>query len=170
MTDRPRMACSRVIVPATLAVLLAAAPLAAQGPRPAVTSGVAQVQLSATMLPAAHLQASSQMVGWRRSTSGQEGVATLAVLPNAPYRLVVYRMDGETAAVGQASRRVWVAGGDSTLQEVRPGAPVVIRGSGTTRTTEHQVTVLVRVGLGEATNPAPSEVPLRYEIQVEPTL
>jgi hypothetical protein len=28
----------------------------------------------------------------------------------------------------------------------------------------------VRVGLGQATNPAPSEVPLRYEIQVEPTL
>ena len=169
MTDRSRMTCYRVIVPATLAALLAAAPLAAQGPRP-VTSGIAQVQLSATMLPAAHLQGSSQMVGWRRSALGQEGLATLAVLPNAPYRLVVYRVDGETAAVGQASRRVWVASGDSTLQEVRPGTPVVIRGSGAARTTEQQVTLRVRVGLAEATNPAPSEVPLRYEIQVEPTL
>jgi hypothetical protein len=169
MTDRPRMACSRVIVPATLAALLAAAPLGAQGPRP-VTSGVAQVQLSATMLPAAHLQGSSQMVGWRRSASGQEGVATLAVLPNAPYRLVVYRVDQQTAAVGQASRRVWVASGDSTLQEVRSGTPVVIRGSGATQTTEQRVTLRVRVGLGEATSPVPSEVPLRYEIQVEPTL
>jgi hypothetical protein len=169
MTDRPRMACYRVIVPATLAALLAAAPLAAQGPRPAVTSGLAQVQLSATMLPTAHLQGSSQMVGWRRTASGQEGVATLAVLPNAPYRLVVFRVDGETAAVGRASRRVWVAIGDSTLQEVRPGTPVVIRGSGATQVTEQQVTLRVRVGLGEATDRS-SEVPLRYEIQVEPTL
>src|SRR5712692_129145 len=72
MTDRPRMTCYRVIVPATLAALLAAAPLAAQGPRP-VTSGMAQVQLSVTMLPTAHLQGSSQMVGWRRSGSSQEG-------------------------------------------------------------------------------------------------
>jgi hypothetical protein len=94
----------------------------------------------------------------------------LAVLPNAPYRLVVYRVDGETPAVGQASRRVWVASGDSTLQEVRPGMPVVIRGSKATQATEQQVTLRVRVGLGEATSPAPSEVPLRYEIQVEPTL
>jgi hypothetical protein len=169
MTDRPRMACYRLIVPATLAALLAAAPLAAQGPRP-VTSGLVQVQLSATMLPTAHLQGSSQMVGWRRSGSGQEGVATLAVIPNAPYQLVVYRVDSETPAAGQASRRVWVASGDSAFQEVRSGMPVVIRGSGATQTTEQQVTLRVRVGLGEATRPTPSEVPLRYEIQVEPTL
>ena len=170
MTDRPPMACSRVIVPATLAALLAAAPLAAQGPRP-VTSGIAQVQLSATMLPTANLQGSSQMVGWRPSGSGQEGVATLAVVPNTPYRLVVYRVNGETPAAGQASRRVWVASGDSTLHEVRPGMPVVIRGSKATQATEQQVTLRVRVGRrGEATNPASSEAPLRYEIQVEPTL
>ena len=168
MTDCPRMACYRVIVPATVVALLAAAPLAAQGPRP-LTSGVAQVQLSATMLPAVHLQGSSEMAGWRRSPSDREGVATLAVLPNAPYRLIVYRVDEQTA-VGQASRRVWVASGDTTLQEVRPGTPVVIRGPGATQTTEQRVTLRVRVGLGEATSPVPSEVPLRYEIQVEPTL
>ena len=168
MTDRPRMACYRVTGPAILAALLAAAPLAAQGPGPA-TSRVAQVQLSATMLPAAHLAGSSQMVGWRRSESGQEGAAALAVLPNAPYRLVVYRMD-EAAAGAPASRRVWVGGGDSTLQEVHAGAPVVIRGSAAPQTTEQQVTLRVRVDVGDRTDAIPSEVPLRYEIQVEPTL
>jgi hypothetical protein len=56
------------------------------------------------------------------------------------------------------------------LQEARPGMPVVIRGSGAAKATEQQVTLRVRVGLGEATSPVPSEVPLRYEIQVEPTL
>jgi hypothetical protein len=173
VSNRARIASNRVTGPATVAVVLAALPLAAQQPGP-VTSGVAQVQLSATMLPAAHLEGSSRMVGWRRSESGQEATAALAVLPNAPYRLVVYRVDGETPAVAPALRRVWVAGGDSTLgdgtlQEVRSGAPVVIRSRPASQTTE-QVSVRVRVGVGDAGDASRSELPLRYEIQVEPTL
>ena len=83
-------------------------------------------------------------------------------------------MDGETPAAAPASRRVWVAGGDSTLgdgtlQEVRSGSPVVIRSRPASQPTE-QVSVRVRVGVGDAADASRSELPLRYEIQVEPTL
>ena len=173
MSNPALIACYRVTGPGTPLALLAALPLAAQQPGP-MTSGVAQVQLSVTMLPAAHLEGSSRMLGWRRSESGQDAVAALAVLPNAPYRLVVYRMDGQTPAVAPASRLVWVAGGDSTLgdgifQEVQAGVPVVIRGRPSRQPTE-QVSVRVRVGAADAADATRSEPPLRYEIQVEPTL
>ena len=168
-----RIARYRVTGPATLLALLAALPLAAQQAGP-VTSGIARVQLSATMLPDAHLEGSSRMVGWRRSESGQEAATALTVLPNAPYRLVVYRMDGETPAVAPALRRLWVAGGDSTLgdgtlREVRPGVPVVIRSRRATQPTG-QVSVRVRLGISDTADATPADLPLRYEIQIEPTL
>ena len=89
--------------------LLASASLAAQTDKRSLTSAVGQVQLSAVMLPTAHLDGSSRIAGWRRSDSGAEGVATLAVLPNSAYRLVVYRIDQEGPAAAEASRRIWVA-------------------------------------------------------------
>ena len=50
----------------------------------------------------------------------------LAVLANAPYRLVVYRVDRPDA--DHPSRRIWIESMDGVLEEVRVGAPVVIRG------------------------------------------
>ena len=71
MSNRARIACHRVTGPATLAAVLVALPLAAQQPGP-VTSGVARVQLSATMLPAAHLEGSSRMVAPERVGAGRD--------------------------------------------------------------------------------------------------
>ena len=118
----------RLIGSANAAALLATAPLAAQTLKRSLTSAVSQVQLSALMLPTAHLDGSSRIVGWRRSDSGAEGVATLAVLPSAAYRLVVYRVDQEAPAEAEASRRIWVEGADGSLEEVRVGRPVVSGG------------------------------------------
>jgi hypothetical protein len=106
------------------------------------------------------------MVGWRRSDSGVEGVATLAVLPNAAYRLVVYRVDQEAPAA-EASRRIWVEGGDGRLDEVRVGSPVVIRRPGQAT---QAATLRVRADLGGLSSASPAGLPLRYEIQIQPTL
>jgi len=46
---------------------------------------------------------------------------------------------------------------------------VVIRSRPASQPTE-QVSVRVRVGVGDAGDASRSELPLRYEIQVEPTL
>ena len=159
----------RLIGSANAAALLATAPLAAQTLKRSLTSAVSQVQLGAVMLPTAHLDGSSRIVGWRRSDSGAEGVATLTVLPNAAYRLVVYRVDQEAPAKAEASRRIWVEGADGRLEEVRVGRPVVIRRPRVTQAMQ-AVTVRVRADLGGPSSPSPAGLPLRYEIQIQPTL
>jgi hypothetical protein len=151
------------------AALLATAPLSAQTGQGSLTSAISQVQLSATMLPTARLDGSSRMVGWHRSDSGNEGLATLAVLPNAAYRLVVYRVDRAAPAAAETSRRIWVEGVDGTLEEVRVGMPVVIRRSGVTPGME-AARLRVRTEFAGPSGASPTGLPLRYEIQVQPTL
>ena len=158
----------RLIGSASAAALLTTASLAAQTDKRSLTSAVDQVQLSAVMLPTAHLDGSSRIAGWRRSDSGAEGVATLAVLPNTAYRLVVYRIDQE-APTAEASRRIWVEGADGRLQEVRVGRPVVIRRPGVTQGTQ-AATLRIRADLGGPSSASPAGLPLRYEIQIQPTL
>ena len=154
------------LIQATIAALFGAAPVAAQGGP--VTSGVAQVQLVATVLPTAHLDGLGRMVGWHRSEGGQEGLATLGVLPNAPYRLVVSRTEEASPAKVEAAGRIWVEGVDGALAEVRMGLAVEIRRSGVNQGT--QVTLRVRADLAGSSSASPTVLPLRYDIQVEPTL
>jgi hypothetical protein len=158
----------RLIGSATAAALLATASLAAQTDRRSLTSVVGEVQLSAVMLPTAHLDGSSRIVGWRRSDWGTEGVATLGVIPNAAYRLVVFRVDQEAPAA-EASRRIWVEGADGMLEEVRVGRPVVIRRPGVNQAAQ-AATLRVRADPGGASSASPAGLPLRYEIQIQPTL
>jgi len=159
----------RLIGSAIAAALTATAPLGAQTGQGLLTSAVSQVQLSATMLPTARLDGSSRMVGWHRSDSGDEGVATLAVRPNAAYRLVVYRVDWEAPAAAETSRRIWVEGADGKLEEVRVGMPVVIRRSGVAQGME-AARLRVRADLAGPAGASSTSLPLRYEIQVRPTL
>jgi hypothetical protein len=159
----------RLIGSATAAALLATASLAAQTDKRSLTSAVGQVQLSAVMLPTARLDGSSRIVGWRRSDWGTEGVATLAVIPNAAYRLVVYRVDQEAPAAADVSRRIWVEGADGVFEEVLVGLPVVIRRSGVTQAAQ-AATLRVRAELGGLPSASPAGLPLRYEIQIQPTL
>jgi hypothetical protein len=159
----------RLIGSVAAAALLATASLAAQTDKRSLTSAVGQVRLSAVMLPTAHLDGSSRIVGWRRSDSGAEGVATLAVLPNSAYRLVVYRIDQEGPAAAEASRRIWVEGADGRLEEVRVGRPAVIRRPGVTHPTQ-AATLRIRTDLGGPSSASPAGLPLRYEIQIQPTL
>jgi hypothetical protein len=158
----------RLIGSATAAALLATARLAAQTEQGSLTSAVSQVQLSATMLPTARLYGSSRAVGWHRSGSADEGMTTLAVLPNAAYRLAVYRVDREAPVAAETSR-IWVEGVDGRLEEVRVGMPVVLRRSGATHGME-AVRLRVRADFAGSSGPSPTDLPLRYEIQVQPTL
>ena len=144
----------RLIGSATAAALLATAQLAAQTEQGSLTSAVSQVQLSATMLPTARLDGSSRMMGWHRSVSADEGMTTLAVLPNAAYRVVVYRVDREAPAAAETSR-IWVAGVDGRLEEVRVGMPVVVRRSGVTHGVE-AVTPRVRADFAGPSGPSPA--------------
>jgi len=155
------------LIQATIAALFGAAPVAAQGGP--VTSGVAQVQLVATVLPTAHLDGLGRMVGWHRSEGGQEGLATLGVLPNAPYRLVVSRTEEASPAKDEAAGRIWVEGVDGALEEVRMGLAVEIRRSGVNQGTQ-RVTLRVRADLSAPSSASLAVLPLRYDIQVEPTL
>ena len=159
----------RPIGSATAAALLATAPLAGQTGQGSLASAVGHVQLSATMLPTARLEGSSRIVGWHRSDSGDEGLVTLAVLPNAAYRLVVYRADREASVRAETSRRIWVERIDGTLEEVRMGMPVVIRRPGIMQS-KQAATLRVRTDFAGPSGASPAGLPLRYEIQIQPTL
>ncbi len=159
----------RLIGSASTAALLATMPLVAQTGQGSLTSAVSQIRLSATMLPTARLGGSSRIVGWHRSDSGDEGMANLAVLPNAAYRLVVYRVDRAKPAAVETLRRIWVEAVDGTFEEVRVGMPVVIRRSGVTPGLE-AARLRVRADTAGASGASPAGLPLRYEIQIQPTL
>ena len=163
MTSRARRGHRRFGSAAAVAALVAGTPLVAQTAPTVPTSAVARVELSATMLPTARLDGSSRMLAWRRGGSGEEGTAMLAVLTNAPYRLVVYRVDRPDA--DHPSRRIWIEGMDGVLEEVRVGAPVVIRGQSGS---DGMRPVTLRLRAGPGTSSGAAGLPLRYEIQIRP--
>ena len=169
MVSRRRPTPARVRAGAILTVLLTTGPLAAQTAQGSLTSAMAQVQIVATVPPTAHLSVASRLSAWSPSGAVRDAMATLAVLPNAPYRIVVYRLDDATPAGRETPQRLWVGIPGGELEELHLGTPVVIRrrgGSGG----EQVATLSVRTDSSGSPSASPPAVPFRYEIEVEPTL
>lgn len=156
----------RATTPAAFAIILAGwAPIvSAQGGSGALVSAVARVELVAVMLPQVTPTALARPAAITWSGGSGTGLASIALTSNTPYRIVVHRV--EQGSSGAPVSRIWIQGDDRQLREVRYGEPVVIRRG---RNRDGSVVVPVRMSPAGEGTPA-GDLPLRFEVVVEPTL
>jgi hypothetical protein len=126
-----------------------------------LSSGVAQVSLVVRSAPRVSVKA----VGLPRET-GRQGDLRAAVVglrfsTNGAYRVVVRSADSDRAS------RVWVRAVDGTFKELGAGSAVIVaRGTGSAGDWEREVSYRIEDGSGDRL----LDLPVRYDIYVEPTL
>lgn len=126
-----------------------------------VSSGVAQVALVVRAAPRVSLPAAATTREIASTGAVREALVGLSVTANSAYRLVVRGMSS------RSNSRVWVRAIDGRYQEVVSGSSAtVLRSAHSAGGQQREVSYRMEAQAGEDL----AELPVRYEIVVEPTL
>lgn len=161
------MSASRQVISQTVRTLAAIGMAVLATPRVAesqvgLTSGMAQVALVARIAP----RGSIQGVGPQRETgqagSVRESSVTVRFSSNTGYRLMV-------RTSGAPTSRIWVRAANGEFQELTAGSSVTVaRDAHCAGQWEREVRY--RTDSGEQSGGGLGELPVRYEIAINPTL
>ena len=126
-----------------------------------ISSSVAQVALIARAVPLVTLHAVGRPRQTERRGNLRSAVVSLHFSANSAHRLIVRNTSTED------SSRVWVRVVDGTYAELVPGAVLrIARSGGSTRVIEREISYRIESN----SENAELELPVRYEIAVDPTL
>jgi hypothetical protein len=128
-----------------------------------LVSNIGQVTLVARATPRASIQGVGPARETARQGSTRGASVTVRLSTNTGYRLMVLG----TPELGAEGSRVWVRAADGNFEELTPRSSVTVaRGARSAGQWEREVSYRIE----SATEAAEVELPVRYEIVVNPTI
>jgi hypothetical protein len=172
-SGRPQLVAASLVLCISAGFLIASPAAAQQAAAPAMTmSNLAQVQLSIVVPPRVMLASAGAVREVSRNGSTAMIAAPLGVGGNTAYQVVVHRVPDACQAADGTERRVWVRNAGGAFSELTnaqgvTAQPVMARAPGAGATVGQDELQYRVTSAGAACDTA---LPVRYDIQVAPTL